>query len=65
VAEQVADQGAEQRDAGDVLDPADQRWMSSSIGVIDPMSLPMLVTRTPTMVRGPPISEPAVASWML
>jgi hypothetical protein len=29
------------------------------------MSLPMLVTRTPTMVRGPPISEPAVAIWTL
>jgi four helix bundle protein len=31
------------------------------MGVIAPMSLPTLVTWTPTMVRGPPSGEPAVA----
>src|SRR3990167_3347483 len=36
--------------------------MSSSIGVMLPMSLPLLVTRRPTIVLGPPSSEPAVAS---
>jgi hypothetical protein len=31
------------------------------MGVIAPMSLPTFVTCTPTTVRGPPSSEPAVA----
>jgi hypothetical protein len=32
--------------------------VSSSIGVMLPMALPVLVTRRPTIVRGPPRSEP-------
>jgi len=38
-----------------------RHWISPSIGVIEPMSLPTLVTCTPTIVRGPPKGDPAGA----
>ena len=42
-----------------------RRQPASSIGVRLFMSLPTFVTRTPTIVLGPPIGEPATASCTL
>ena len=42
-----------------------RRSMSSSIGDTELRSLPTFVTRTPMIVRAPPMGEPAVASCTL